>query len=220
MPTTNGERKVYARNWLEARLAFTVSEILANLFGGKKGRDDDIATQYSSITLKLVAYLNKEIEKLKRKHLENEGIVLPVPMRLLVSQADSYKKQYPHQSVVGIIRTQRIRDTIRTLIYLVGFFLLSIVVNLFYPINVNFISLVLAVTTCLLLVGILTFQYRVTKRMYGNNEREAREIIDFIIRESKHIDFKDGGKLKKILSDDDLEELRQFGGLPAPGSAG
>ena len=49
--------------------------------------------------------------------------------------------------------------------------------------------------------------FRVKNGFYGNNEREAREIIQFILEESQNIDFNDNGKLKKIISDDDVKKV-------------
>jgi hypothetical protein len=49
--------------------------------------------------------------------------------------------------------------------------------------------------------------YRIKNGFYGNNEYEALEIIKFILSESSKIDFTDGGKHKKIFSEDDLKDL-------------
>jgi hypothetical protein len=65
----------------------------------------------------------------------------------------------------------------------------------------------------------LAFNIRILYGWYGNNEREAREIIGFILSESSNIDFRDGGKLKKILTDEDIEEIKSIVLNPTPGIA-
>ena len=52
--------------------------------------------------------------------------------------------------------------------------------------------------------------FRIRKGYYGKTEYEAREIIGFILKHSKRIDFTDGGNLKEIISKDDITTLEQY----------
>jgi hypothetical protein len=80
----------------------------------------------------------------------------------------------------------------------------------------NLTMIIILIALLAVLLGDVSFEYRVAKGQYGNNEREAREIINFIAKESDNIDFTDDGKLKKILSESDLEEIREMVRQPLP----
>ena len=100
------------------------------------------------------------------------------------------------------------------------FLLLSIVLSIFNLVEWGAIQIALFITIVLFFIRQQVLDYRVLNRFYGNNEREARDIIEFIVKESSNIDFSDGGKPKKIMSDDDLEEIKQATTQPVPGFAG
>lgn len=128
------------------------------------------------------------------------------------------KEKYPRDSIIQILNKRRSRD-----VYLaVALCLVTVIASTFIPPSsvpaIRSIQLVLCLTMILLLSGKLALEYRIVKGWYGNNEREAREIIEFIIKESSNIDFRDGGKLKKILSEEDLEEIKLLGLQPVPGT--
>lgn len=127
------------------------------------------------------------------------------------------KTKYPRDSIIEILNKRKSKDvwTAATISFL------SIVLSIFIPgldaSDMYFVRLVLFIVIIILLLGNLAFQYRIRQHWYGNNEREAREIIEFIIKESSNIDFRDGGKLKKILSDEDVEEIKSIVFRPVPG---
>jgi uncharacterized membrane protein YeaQ/YmgE (transglycosylase-associated protein family) len=152
-------------------------------------------------------------------------------------------RKYPLKSIVGIMRIRKNKTTLTTAViltiaslilgaisawqsnfveFLIGFATTqtdnnATIINsftLFASSNLTMTIIVIALVA--VVIGDVAFEYRVTKGMYGNNEREAREIIDFIIKESENIDFTDGGKLKKILTESDLEEIREMLRHPLP----
>lgn len=128
------------------------------------------------------------------------------------------KEKYPRDSIIQILNKRRSRDVYSA----VALCLIAVIVSTFIPQSnspeIHSIQLVLCLIMIILLSGKLALEYRIVKGWYGNNEREAREIIEFIIKESSNIDFRDGGKLKKILSDEDLEEIKLLGLQPVPGT--
>jgi hypothetical protein len=63
-------------------------------------------------------------------------------------------------------------------------------------------------------------QYRVRKGFYGRTEAEAREILQFVLDHTKDTDFTDGGKPKKVISPQDLEEIQARVQGVLAGSAG
>lgn len=129
------------------------------------------------------------------------------------------KEKYPRDSIIKIMNKRKSR----VIYFSVAFCLLTIILSMIIPQltilpEIFPIQIILASTMIILLSGKLALDYRILKGWYGNNEREAREIIEFIVRESSNIDFRDGGKLKRILSDDDLEEIKSWGMQPVPGT--
>ncbi len=101
------------------------------------------------------------------------------------------------------------------------YWILSVVLNFVVVDNSLLFSLLLMISliVLMLILDIISFLYRVKYRFYGTNEREAREIIEFIRRESENIDFTDGGNLKKIFGDQDLQEFQELVSKAAPGLA-
>ncbi|MEA3420930.1 MAG: hypothetical protein U9Q97_04535, partial [Acidobacteriota bacterium] len=117
---------------------------------------------------------------------------------------------YSKLSIVGIMRkrkTQQVQKSITILMYALGIFY---VVYSFFSLNVNiYISVVFSLLALFLFIGQIALGFRIKEGFFGNNKYEARQIIGFIISESRNIDFTDEGKLKEIISDEDLRELRQ-----------
>jgi hypothetical protein len=160
------------------------------------------------------------------------------------SQIDSSLKQkYPLKSIVGIMRVIKNKTTLNTAVILTTALLILGALNVWHTNILEFLiglsttpkdnsetlinsftllansNLTMIIILCAALAvffGDISFEYRVAKGQFGNNEREAREIIDFIIKESDNIDFTDGGKLKQILSESDLEEIQEMARQPLP----
>ncbi len=141
-------------------------------------------------------------------------------VKLPSASAAKVKEKYPNLSIVAIIYQKKLRQTRWALLT----FVLSSILVLGqartaepYPPLIMIIPFVLA---ALLYLSNNLLLYRILRGWYGNNEREAREIIQFIRQESSDIDFTDGGKPKKIMTDADLEEIRQSVARAVPSSAG
>ncbi len=118
-------------------------------------------------------------------------------------------QKYTKLSIVGIMQERKANETKKTTITL----LIVLTIYLMLPHFINYTLNYFVIFVCTLLIVILSvgkciFDYRLRHGFYGNNEREAREIIQFIIEESSNIDFTDGDKLKSIINNEDLKEIK------------
>lgn len=134
--------------------------------------------------------------------------------------SNSTRKHYPQLSIIGIMQHRRLDETSRVMSFLIVSLFLSVVLSTFKVIEWGTVQFASAIPIILLAIRWRVLNYRVGQGLYGNNEKEARDIIEFIVKESTNIDFTDGGKPKKILSDEDLEEINQTVTRPVPGFAG
>jgi hypothetical protein len=116
-------------------------------------------------------------------------------------------KVYRRLSIAGIMLLKRKKDTFRNIITIYS----GLIIYLLYSytakdIDYRIASCFIFISCCLLIYENIV-NYRIKKGYYGNNERESREIIAFILENYTKIDFTDGGKKKSIFSDDDLEKV-------------
>ena len=131
----------------------------------------------------------------------------------------SNKEKFPRLSVAAIFRYRQLENTTQGLLLLVIALLVSFILSGFQIIEWGAIQISLFVSLVLLFVRQSILDYRILKGFYGNNELEARELIAFILKESSNIDFTDNGKPKKILSFEDLEEIKKVAPQAVPGLA-
>ena len=121
------------------------------------------------------------------------------------------KENYPNLSIVGIMRQRKTEHTIKSasslFLAFVIYFISSRWVGFSAESTLTYILLSLII---LLVIQKTVLDYRIYSGLYGSNEREAREIVSFIIQESNKIDFTDKGKPKKIISDEDLLEVQNI----------
>ena len=133
-----------------------------------------------------------------------------------LQQVKKAREQYPKLSVVSIMRSRRSAQIRSTLIILS----VGVIVNFIMTLRGSTSNIGISIIFLVLIVGVLlkqaVFEYRIRKGMYGTNEREAREIITFILQESQNIDFDDQGKPKRLITEEDLEEIKQDILQPAP----
>lgn len=123
---------------------------------------------------------------------------------------EAFKEKYPRLSVVRIMQRRKGLETIWNVIILFLALLTYILSSYYFKLTISYGLIVISFLVMLLLaIYNSSFDFRIGKGFYGNNEREAREIIMFILKESDNIDFTDNGKLKKIISDTDLDEFER-----------
>lgn len=140
--------------------------------------------------------------------------VVEVEIKLLREIADKYiiqtgksKQQYPKLSIIGIIRQRSTTEAASALVILAGSLLIVTMFPSLFTVGYNPVLII-----CLMLFVIvlsLAKNYRIRKGFYGSSEREAREIIEFILENTNDVDFTDRGKPKRIFSIEDLEEIRE-----------
>ena len=130
------------------------------------------------------------------------------------------RKKYPKESIVQIMNERKSKTIYIAVAVCTAFLLFSTVIPFVsHSDDIDSLRSIILIMMVLLLSRKLAIDYRIIQGWYGNNEWEVREIIDFIIRESNNIDFRDGGKLKKILTDRDLEEIKSMVLKPASDAA-
>ena len=157
------------------------------------------------------------IENLKKTFGDDE-VLWSVPV-LYTARTAIKVETYPGLSIAAIYRTRVARDYSRVMANLVIALVFSIVLSLFKITDWGIIQVSLFIPFILLFVDQTLLDYRILKNLYLNNERETRDLIEFIIKESSKIDFTDNGQLKKILSEEDIEEIKQEIINMAPGLA-
>ena len=128
------------------------------------------------------------------------------------------KKNYPKLSIVGIIRERKVNQKFQT-IYLL------MIATIIYAFASKFLAFVVSnIFLCILLGSVLLitletliFNYRINRGWYGSSESEAREIVDFIVKNSEDIDFTDGNSPKSIIKPEDIQQVVAELGIQIPG---
>lgn len=128
-------------------------------------------------------------------------------LRRLRQNMKSRKQKLPKEAIIEIMVQKKSKDIYYLVMLSFMFMILPIIVPQLFSSDINFAIIILCFANLLLLLGQSVLEFRVVQGRYGTNEREAREIIEFIINASSNVSFGDGGSPKKILRDDDLKEL-------------
>lgn len=123
----------------------------------------------------------------------------------------NFRVTYENLSIVGIMRLRLTKQVIyKVSLLLWGLAAYVVLLSEYMGIRLSLVVIIATfIVTILLFSYKFVFDFRIQNGFYGNNEREAREIIQFILDEAEDSDFTDNGKLKKIISDDDLYELEK-----------
>lgn len=169
-----------------------------------------ILTQYGhSITTLGISY--EGFGKILALILVAFGLVIPFLLGFYQPRrtAQKTKKEYPKLSIVAIIAYRRSIQLIRSNVIL-------LILMITYMTTVHFreefhspiVSLMLLLFFITVNIREWIFHYRLGKGIYGSTERESREIIQFMLNNSETIDFTDKGTPKKIMSKEDLEEIK------------
>lgn len=149
-------------------------------------------------------YLKRKIEVL----VSNEALESRIKL----------KKNYPTLSIVGIMRNRKKKSKYNSIYFisLIGIFYL--VSSNFLGFNLSIIFLfILFIFIIIISLELFIFNYRVNQGWYGSSESEAREIIDFIIKNSEDIDFTDGNRPKSIIKPEDIKQVVEELGIHIPG---
>ena len=139
------------------------------------------------------------------------GLYFLTKLKLLQNIATNFKKRYSNLSIVGIMLKRRTMNNYISILLIIGSVFIYILSNNIFEYQVE--PLLLLFFVMLIIFSFLHnyfFKYRVINGFYGTNEQECREILNFIISEYDKIDFLDNGKRKKIISENDLQEIEKF----------
>ena len=136
--------------------------------------------------------------------------VLPAIYRLVTLRNGviNIKSQYPGLSVVGIMSLKKEGRSYFAISILVTALMLYMAYSAIAEHSIS----IAVITVSLLGAGFVLirekiYQLRIKKGFFGNNESEAREIINFILSNSDNIDFTDGGKRKSVFSKEEIEGM-------------
>lgn len=133
--------------------------------------------------------------------------------RLVVSS-----NQENRNTIIGLMVIEKIKKhRLMQLILIFSFFLLGLISH-FNLADYNIYAAFFIFSMILIIqIDHILIDYRVKKGIYGNNEFESREIIDFILSHSDKDDFHDGGIAKKIIPDPDelVEKFNEMEGRRA-----
>ncbi|MEM9276588.1 MAG: hypothetical protein AAGA80_27145, partial [Cyanobacteria bacterium P01_F01_bin.143] len=83
-------------------------------------------------------------------------------------------------------------------------------------ISTNFLIIIFGLIS-LLFLYLVVLNFRIRQGWYGGNESEAREIINFALRNSDDIDFTDDGQSKSLFNEEDIAEICLDLEIPIPG---
>ncbi len=94
---------------------------------------------------------------------------------------------------------------------------LAFIVGLFFVIKLHILSFALSCFIAIVLTKEQLIKYRIKKGLFGTNRTEARELLDFIIKNSDNLDFTDSnGNLRRAL----LPEAKDAAEEHIPGTLG
>lgn len=138
------------------------------------------------------------------------GVALILLLYIGLSSQPSVRKikeQYPTLSIVGIISRKRSQQKMKVLLLLS----LGLFVYVGFSYFTSSISIGIMIFFLFIMLSIIVkqqvFKYRIYKGFYGNNKREAREIIEFLLNHRDKVDFDDKGKPKRLITETDMKEL-------------
>ncbi len=116
------------------------------------------------------------------------------------------------------MRERKVNKKFQTIYLLLIITIIYIFVSKFlFPPPSNIFLCVLLGSALLVFLESLIFNYRVNQGWYGSNELEAKEIIDFILKNSEDIDFTDGNSPKSIIKQEDIQQIGEELGIQIPG---
>ena len=128
------------------------------------------------------------------------------------------KKDYPQLSIIGIMRQRKDSQKFQTIYLLLIVTIIYILASKFFNFVICNIFLGFLLGSILLIVlESLIFNYRINRGWYGSNESEAREIINFILKNSEDVDFTDGDSPKSIIKSEDIQQVIEELGIQIPG---
>ncbi len=123
---------------------------------------------------------------------------------------DAPKQQYPNLPISKIFFRRKF-ESFKQLILILSAVSLNYYVFVWITSkSIDESILLIWISICLVLIlKLYILSFRIKHGYYGNNRKEAIEIINFIISQSENIDFTDGDGLKKIFSKEDLKEFQE-----------
>lgn len=118
------------------------------------------------------------------------------------------EKRIAASTVIGLFVKEKVQKYFRAYFKLFYSFLFILICYLLSGKDLNIFVLGLPVLFfILLLLNQKILEYRLRKRYTGKNEYEAREIIKFILAHSNKSDFMQGGKMKELFPQEEMQNI-------------
>lgn len=138
------------------------------------------------------------------------GLIFYSIVLLQINKLNGTKTKLQFNSSIGKIIFHHKNPLIQ--FFIITAILLCIIFSGKYFLNIDRATINLMIIFLLIgylfsLMDILVARYRIASGLYGGNSFEARELAEFIIKNSSKIDFTDGNKPKKIIAPEDLQNL-------------
>jgi len=135
----------------------------------------------------------------------------------LLTKSFRKRVKHPNKSISYILNWQMTKKTLLTsILLLVTVLVLFFVLPAFIQLSSNAQSTMyqgyIFIFALIILINLRDslMRYRIRKGYFGDNEYESRILIQFVLDNQKSIDFTDGGKGKKIISEEDLKSLEDL----------
>ena len=129
------------------------------------------------------------------------------------------KESKKSQSIVSIMIDSRAKGVQKAFIFLAITLLGQLVFTYFTKSEISsWFILFLLFLACALYLNQTILEYRVKKGLYGANDYEAREIVEFIFANAEHVDFSSGDGAKRIFPEPEKETQEKIipeGGVSA-----
>ncbi|MBT0111952.1 hypothetical protein [Vibrio alginolyticus] len=161
--------------------------------------EDELASLYKERWY-LTRSFNKKIKSIFSINYEAASMLLSIQ-----SITDSSKKKT--NTVVGMMLKERAIKANKISLLLVATIIVYLIFSTMSVIEFSWLAILFP---CTLLLALHADQYlityRIRKGLYGRNEYEAREIIEYILSHADKDDFNDEGGLKKLMDEPERGE--------------
>ncbi len=152
----------------------------------------DAAIPGSKIYKRFVIYLN--------------GSLIYSISKIAEQALKSSPEEKKSKTVVGLMLGEKLKKASKAQFFLIAAFVINSLMSASGLLSVAFESkgsslvlIIVAIAFLAIHIDHMLLEYRIKHGLYGNNEFEAREIIEFIISHARKDDFNDSGGLKKVI---------------------
>jgi hypothetical protein len=136
-----------------------------------------------------------------------ENLVVSIILKFINNVKITKGASTEKNTIVGVMLLNKSKVFAKAYIYLFISLLINIFVAIIFPVIGYLPLMVTLVALGLVYLNQHILEYRIKNGYFGNNEYEAREIIQFITEHRDKSDFTSGGKIKDLLPASEVEEI-------------